>query len=64
MPGSIGETTECRAVTAGQVVCDRDRCVVSVGEMRDRVQREGEQQATEGDSQPLRRSSGEQEGAH
>ncbi len=46
----IDKTAECSAVATGQAVCDRPRWVVPMSDVRDRVERESEQQAGNGDS--------------
>jgi hypothetical protein len=57
--GSIGKAGEGGAVAAGQLMRDGCGCrVMPVRDMHDRVQREGYQQPCEGNSQPLRPSSG------
>lgn len=65
VPGRIGKAGEGGAIATGQLMRDRGGCrVVPMRDMRDRVQREGDQQPCEHNSQPLRKSSGQLEGAH
>lgn len=61
----VGKTVEGQAVPARQAMVCRGWCrIMSMSDMRDRVDREGQQQRCESNSQPLRRSSGQIHQAH
>lgn len=61
----VSKTVEREAVAARKAVgCGGWRRIMSMSDMRYRVDREGQQQSREGNSQPLRRSSGQMHQAH
>lgn len=61
----VGKPVEGKAVPARQcMVCRGCGRIVSVSDMRNRIDRECQQQSCEGNSQPLRRSSGQVHQAH
>lgn len=61
----VGEPVEGGAITARKAMRGRGSCgIVLMSNMRDRVEREDQQQSGEEDSQPLGRSSGQMEQAH
>jgi len=61
----VGQAVERKAVAARErMVCRGWRRVMPMGDMRDGVDRERQQQSCEGYSQPLRRSSGQVHQAH
>lgn len=60
----VGKAVEREAVAASQVGCGGWRRIVSMRDMRNRADREGQQQRREDNSQPLRRSSGQMHQAH
>ena len=65
VPRRVSQAAEGDAIAADEPVDSRGRRgLVLVRGMCDRIQREGEQQAGEGNSQPLRRSSSQMKDAH
>jgi hypothetical protein len=61
----VGKPIERKAVTAREAVGYGSwRCVVPMSDVRDGIDRERQQQSREGNSQPLRRSSGQMHQAH
>jgi hypothetical protein len=64
VPWPIDEAIERRAVAARRAVQRRWFWVVRMCDMRNRIQRKGQQQAGESDSQPLRRHSGQRRQTH
>ena len=61
----VGKAVEGKAVAARQrMVCRGWRRIMPMSDMRNRVDRERQQQCREGNSQPLRRSSGQMHQAH
>lgn len=61
----VGYAAEGNAVTTGQAVrCCRRGSIMLMRDMRNRIQREGEQQACERNSQPVWWSSGQMEDGH
>jgi hypothetical protein len=65
VPRCVDKTVEREAVAARKAMGCRRWCrVMPVGDMCDGVDRERQQQCREGNSQPLRRSSGQMQQAH
>lgn len=61
----VSKPVEGEAVAARKAVgCGGWRRIMSMSDMRNRVHRERQQQCCEGNSQPLRRSSGQVHQAH